>query len=472
MTYLKCDKTNNLSNTSQYENPIIEVIDIKESKNKQFILQWEIIFLKDRKGWLGNLLFHYSKKNKEDIWQKSASFLYDNESITFLKQNVNLCVNIKTKNIAVKVTLICVCLDKVKTEMIIRINHGLKMHNIHLQDKKCEFQMLDACNNGIKIKFPKKIYFNEIYKLELIYSGIPILRRPSYWEKGRLILSEESMILPCLNLFPRNWYQIELNLKTKFRTNILGCGEKIENGKWISKEKTSGLCLIAGNYNIAEYSFKICHTYFYYTQEFKMRLEEAKKEIEKSILYFTTLFGIFPYDVINIVCDKDAPICFINSNTIVLNHIDIIALSHEMVHIWWGGCIKGNGPDWKLFHEGFAELFSDIYIFQKNKSGTIEDIAERYIKLKKTDVNVEYNKITISCEVTQQEINSYKIYVMKIMEKVGVKTFLKRCRYIVQKYCFGNIDVDNVWHILKNGKELKSSFEDATGIYNYNPKEN
>ena len=63
----------------------------------------------------------------------------------------------------------------------------------------------------------------------------------------------------------------------------------------------------------------------------------------------------------------------------------------------------------------------------------------------------------VSCEVDENEIENYKLYILQIVGKVGVKVFLQRARYLIRRYMFSNVDVEYVWDTLRYGEKENNS---------------
>ena len=61
--------------------------------------------------------------------------------------NLGLTIDIKRKYIYVKAVLQCRNCNELIKEMLIRINHGLKMKTALVNGKECEFYEVDDCNN-------------------------------------------------------------------------------------------------------------------------------------------------------------------------------------------------------------------------------------------------------------------------------------------------------------------------------------
>ena len=57
----------------------------------------------------------------------------------------------------------------------------------------------------------------------------------------------------------------------------------------------------------------------------------------------------------------------------------------------------------------------------------------------------------------ENEIENYKLYILQIVGKVGVKVFLQRARYLIRRYMFSNVDVEYVWDTLRYGEKENNS---------------
>lgn len=445
---------------SEIQDYWMEIIDSKKSQNGMYKLNWEFLFIKIRKTWIGNIIFQIYDKNEKPLSKIKPMDLIDKNFVKIEKQTVNLTIDIKQKYIYVKAILQCRNCNELIKEMLIRINHGLKMKTALVNGRECEFYEVDDCNNAIKIIFNQHILKNEKYEIALEYCGVPIMRKPSFWGENTFAFSEESMVLPCCNLFPKDWYNLTLSVNTRRNIDLISNGERVTYRNWYNQYKNSGICLIGGKFNTLLYKNKKCNVWIYYTDIFKSKLKYLENELEKLIWYYSMLFGEFPWKQIKLICSMEIPICFINGDCIVLNRMDKLAMSHEMAHIWWGGCIKGNGPEWKMFHEGFAELFSDIYmcIESKLQENDIEKLIDEYLKLESSINEKNHDLIYhVSCEVDENEIENYKLYILQIVGKVGVKVFLQRARYIIRRYMFSNVDVEYVWDTLRYGEKENNS---------------
>lgn len=114
--------------------------------------------------------------------------------------------------------------------------------------------------------------------------------------------------------------------------------------------------------------------YYYYKNQYP---NECLKASLDSIRTFNSLFGQYPYDVINVVETNfvhggmEYPNMVMISDAVDIQSDYINVIVHEIAHQWWYGLVGNNEFDYGWLDEGLTE-YSTILFYEQNPSYNVD----------------------------------------------------------------------------------------------------
>jgi hypothetical protein len=433
----------------------IENLDYKNLLHKQLYLCWQMLYLRLNDIWIANQIFSIYQKNEMSFKKIAGNCVAEPIFNKIISIVATINISTKSNNIKVEAKLITRCVKKVSNWIILRLNNSLMIDCIECKGKLLEYRYLDSCRNGFQIFFENTINYGEEVCINIKYSGTPFFRPPNFMNENTGLIWSEANILPITNFFPRDKYLLDVCYIYDKELDIVSCGELIKNDRknrisfWKSCKPMLGLSFSYGYYYIKKLKVENIFCYFYKTKDSVIDFVELENRLKDIIGFYSRIMGEIPYNSLNICYDQNFSICCINSNILYLYRIDDIAISHELAHLWWGMSITGNGPGWRWIHEGFAEFFSELYLWYKNgkmeeeiKKLTLHNIHEKN--------DFEPSKLLeVSFGMNDEEYEKYKNYIKEIIGKIGWNNFLYNIKKIVLEFNFQSITVEELMNILE-----------------------
>jgi hypothetical protein len=423
----------------------------------QNTLTKEMVYIEDSGSWCANpLYFIYTLENGEKRCNAGCTD-YDMNLYGIESQHADIFIECNTQSVHGHVILSMRCFKTSVSQVVFRLNNGLRVKSVHSNSTKLIVEQLDICSNGYRVTLDTPKAEGETINLEMVYGGQPLLSYPSFIKSERGLLWAETQLLPTLNFFPIDKYKLDLKIYLKPDKVFVCVGEtmtKGEGGHLIhSKIPISGLSFAYGDYRYTNRHSDELEVNLYSEGLCDAEIHGVFERIFEILKFYLSIFQCLPYSKIHLCYDTRFEICSIHSNLIYLYRTDDVALSHELAHLWWGMSVSGNGPGWRWIHEGFADFFSELYMCHKDKK-----MEEKLKWIEKTSFDSLHPFDPINNYDTWfgMEDEMYAIYKERIealVHKAGWKTFIRRIQKVLKEYSFNSITAHMLLKKLKEDND-------------------
>ncbi|MDQ3108371.1 MAG: M1 family metallopeptidase [Bacteroidota bacterium] len=279
--------------------------------------------------------------------------------------------------------------------------------------------------NAVFIIMPHRLKMNEVFSLQIFYSGTPSEAKKAPWSGG-FIRKEDDLKKPwwgvaCQTEGASSWwpckdvmndepdsvdlyYEVSGDLKAIGNGKLISESSYFPRGGWvpdISKKRTIFHWHVSNPiniYNITFYigNYKLIHDTYYseithdtlqlnhYVVE--QNYEKAKthfQQLKKYLAFYEETFGPYPWyrDGFKLV---ESPYAGMEHQSAIaygnvykndpVSGFDYIIL-HETAHEWWGNSVTANDLSQSWIHEGFATYAEALYV-EKTKG---YDAYEKYL---------------------------------------------------------------------------------------------
>ncbi len=204
-------------------------------------------------------------------------------------------------------------------------------------------------------------------------------------------------------------------------------------------------CVLSDKFNVVSANINdIKVNYYYYNNQYP---NECLQSGVDSINTFNSLFGNYPYQVINIVETNfvhggmEYPNLVMISDAVEKQSDYINVIVHEVAHQWWYGLVGNNEFEYGWLDEGLTE-YSTLLFYEKNPSYNVDTklLIKNTTNSFATFVEV-YNKVFGTADTTMNRaLNEYN----------------NESEYVYIAYVKGMLLFDSVREVMGNEKFIKS----------------